>query len=714
MDARPLNLARPEVPVELAALVAKMMAKEPERRFQTPKEVAQALTPFFKKGSVASTGSKPEFSQAGQPEAKPAAAGAGSVPARHAAEFAPAPAPPGSTPAQRLRPEPTWESLVDLKETEPVKQAAPAVASNRRPPWLWPAVAAAVLVLGLLAVWGTGVLKIKTPEGFIVLKDLPDQAMVLIDGKKATVHWPDSGGPAEITAPPGEHVVQVKKDGFTMKGQRVTVETRGKTTLIVELEPLETSPPKKGGDGHARSVAPKPPAPPVTGAVATTAPTSPQVPAANSNTNPTVAMDNKAGKVDAAGRVANEPARPQAIDAARALLGKAEILSGRWLVEGRELVQTDAAEGHIGNVVFGDVTWTDYDFEAEMKREKENGDNSAGLSFRRTLRNENNIFFVITPDDCGVYAAEDGKYRLLKGAEVHPCSQKWYHARASIRGRHFVCKLGDEDEKELVHLNFEDDRHPLGQVAIFTEGCSYRFRNIKVTAPDGKTLWEMPPALGEPPMPPAKMYEKRQASTRLAPAFTSEKGKKSQEVVNRPAGPVPEKKMLPPAVILSGSWRVNGQELVQSDLDRAGTILLGDKELSSYDLKFQGQIVAGNEGFVALFHRTDDNNVRFFHVGELRGKRVDLGFLHGGKEGVQSKPISTVKGRWYKVWVKVRGAECRCYLDGQMLLHDVDKRFTKGRIGLATWDANARYRDIVITTPEGKVVWSGLPQLPGN
>jgi serine/threonine protein kinase len=49
MDALPLNLARPEVPVELAALVARMMAKDPERRFQEPKDVAQALVPFFKK-----------------------------------------------------------------------------------------------------------------------------------------------------------------------------------------------------------------------------------------------------------------------------------------------------------------------------------------------------------------------------------------------------------------------------------------------------------------------------------------------------------------------------------------------------------------------------------------------------------------------------------------------------------------------------------------
>jgi serine/threonine protein kinase len=54
MEARPLNLVRTEVPVELAAVVAKMMSKEPERRFQTPAEVAQALVPFFKRtGAVA-------------------------------------------------------------------------------------------------------------------------------------------------------------------------------------------------------------------------------------------------------------------------------------------------------------------------------------------------------------------------------------------------------------------------------------------------------------------------------------------------------------------------------------------------------------------------------------------------------------------------------------------------------------------------------------
>ncbi len=51
LEARPLNLLRPDIPVQLADVVSKMMAKDPARRFQTPKEVAKALNPFFKVGS---------------------------------------------------------------------------------------------------------------------------------------------------------------------------------------------------------------------------------------------------------------------------------------------------------------------------------------------------------------------------------------------------------------------------------------------------------------------------------------------------------------------------------------------------------------------------------------------------------------------------------------------------------------------------------------
>ena len=64
MQAKPLNLVRPEVPAELAAVVAKMMAKDPAKRYQKPVEVAQALTPFIKPGARLApvTGSARELS----------------------------------------------------------------------------------------------------------------------------------------------------------------------------------------------------------------------------------------------------------------------------------------------------------------------------------------------------------------------------------------------------------------------------------------------------------------------------------------------------------------------------------------------------------------------------------------------------------------------------------------------------------------------------
>jgi serine/threonine protein kinase len=66
MDATPLNVLRPDVPLELAAVIAKMMAKDPDRRYQTPIEVAKALKPFYVTVEGRSVEAKPERSQTSQ------------------------------------------------------------------------------------------------------------------------------------------------------------------------------------------------------------------------------------------------------------------------------------------------------------------------------------------------------------------------------------------------------------------------------------------------------------------------------------------------------------------------------------------------------------------------------------------------------------------------------------------------------------------------
>jgi len=133
MDAKPLNLIRPEVPVELAALVAKMMAKEPERRFQTPAEVAEALKPFLRKDGVVSKALKPEMSQVGlvAPEQGPAKVRTSATQPELKANANPA----SGRSAAGSRTEPRWESLIKIKDTEDSEDAVAVVSQPKR---RWP------------------------------------------------------------------------------------------------------------------------------------------------------------------------------------------------------------------------------------------------------------------------------------------------------------------------------------------------------------------------------------------------------------------------------------------------------------------------------------------------------------------------------------------------------------------------------------------------
>jgi serine/threonine protein kinase len=130
--ATPLNTIRPDVPDGLALVVGKMMAKDVEERFQTPAEVAQALAPYFKKGGESGAVLKTE-------------PGAG-VSANLAN-------PPETLPFSAPRAGSIEAGLIDLnRPIEPSSQPIPVSPGKAWPGWLWPSVAAGVLLLaGLVA-----------------------------------------------------------------------------------------------------------------------------------------------------------------------------------------------------------------------------------------------------------------------------------------------------------------------------------------------------------------------------------------------------------------------------------------------------------------------------------------------------------------------------------------------------------------------------------
>jgi serine/threonine protein kinase len=161
MDAGPLHLARPEVPVELAALVAKMMAKEPAQRFQTPGEVARALSPFFKPGASPPAASSGEASRT-DPQVTPHQKTTGVGPAADKpGSTGPPRVPSGRSPSTTGGDGVGWRTLIEIKKDEPSTPAAkpqpaepkpvPAEMPARLPLWFWPSVAAGVLVMATLA-----------------------------------------------------------------------------------------------------------------------------------------------------------------------------------------------------------------------------------------------------------------------------------------------------------------------------------------------------------------------------------------------------------------------------------------------------------------------------------------------------------------------------------------------------------------------------------
>src|SRR6185437_7763278 len=66
------------------------------------------------------------------------------------------------------------------------------------------------------------------------------------------------------------------------------------------------------------------------------------------------------------------------------------------------------------------------------------------------------------------------------------------------------------------------------------------------------------------------------------------------------------------------------------------------------------------------------------------------------------------KGRWYRVRVEARGSRFRMFLDGKLLTSGYHDGLPRGCVGLVTNDSSARFRNVKVTDPDGKVLLDGV------
>jgi formylglycine-generating enzyme required for sulfatase activity/serine/threonine protein kinase len=251
-EAPALDLARPQVTPELAAVVRKMMAKEPVQRYQTPLEVAHALAPFLQqeaKGAPAEPSHEPSRKRAAQhkvvekeEQMRPAPSPIRKIPKEGARTTPPATAKP--SPVRRGTQIGTGSMSLPSQAHSAMRETllpAQQPAANRR--WLIGAGATAGLVLlGFVGLWAGGVFKPTTASyGTIVVENVPDNAELRIDGHTATL---SRNGQVVTLAKvvEGPHQVKVVQDNQEVWSAAVMVK-RGGDPIGLRVETSSKPPP---------------------------------------------------------------------------------------------------------------------------------------------------------------------------------------------------------------------------------------------------------------------------------------------------------------------------------------------------------------------------------------------------------------------------------------------------------------------------------------
>ena len=173
----------------------------------------------------------------------------------------------------------------------------------------------------------------------------------------------------------------------------------------------------------------------------------------------------------------------------------------------------------------------------------------------------------------------------------------------------------------------------------------------------------------------------------------------------------------PEAEVLAGNWRSVGDTTEQrSQSMEYSNLVFGDIAWSDYDLTLEAKAIAGLPEFTIVFQATDVKNWRQLKIG-TNGKRIaELTLSRVGR--FETRMVAQLDGpvlvdRWYKIKIEVRKTHWRCEVGGKTLT-SLDAGFIKGRIGLNTHKTEAAFRNIEVRSPEGTLLWKGLPRLPGQ
>ncbi|HTQ52583.1 MAG TPA: alpha-L-arabinofuranosidase C-terminal domain-containing protein [Candidatus Acidoferrales bacterium] len=201
-------------------------------------------------------------------------------------------------------------------------------------------------------------------------------------------------------------------------------------------------------------------------------------------------------------------------------------------------------------------------------------------------------------------------------------SSRWYGLPGYYVQRMFAENRGDVYLPTDVQTPLTEPAPSGGMIGVGTWNTAAEFRDIKVTAPDGRVL--------------------------LATDF--DQGATGWKMLGNGA-----------------NWKTQDGALRQTAERQFIRALAGDKSWKDYTLTLKARKISGAEGFLILFNINGNDDRTWWNIGGW--ENTADGIEAGGT--TDSKPEQIETGRWYDIRMEVRGKHVKCFLDGRRV-HDLD------------------------------------------
>jgi alpha-L-arabinofuranosidase len=226
-------------------------------------------------------------------------------------------------------------------------------------------------------------------------------------------------------------------------------------------------------------------------------------------------------------------------------------------------------------------------------------------------------------------------------------SSKWYGLPSYYVQQLFAENRGDVYLPTAVQAPVVDPPIVGGKIGVGTWNTSAEFKDVQVTSPDGKVLFQSD--------------------------FSH--GTQGWDLLGDGA-----------------EWKAQDGALRQTAEREFIRALAGDSHWTNYTLTLKARKISGSEGFLILFHINGNDDRTWWNIGGWNNTQDAIEC--GGT--IDSKPSHIETGRWYDLKLTVSGKNVKCWLDGE-LIHDTsyDEGGTVNSL-YATAATDAQSGDVIV------------------